>query len=75
MYRWHELDPVNFSTGLRVTVQDLGWTREGEYLVRRDDIATATHWYSTLPQAAGSHRPALASVLVTSHPQRTVHDG
>ena len=30
MYRWHELDPVTFDTGLRVDVQDLGWLQEGE---------------------------------------------
>lgn len=73
MYRWHEMDPVNFSQRLRVTVQDLGWAQEGEYLVRRDDIATTSHWYAAAPTPAGSHAPSLAAMRVGSHPQRTVH--
>lgn len=73
MYRWHELDPVNFGSRLRVTVQDLGWARENEYLVRRDDIATTAFWYSERPQDAGSAAMTPESLLVTSHPKRTVH--
>ncbi len=73
MYRWHELDPINFNSRLRVTVQDLGWTRENEYLVRHDDIATTAFWYSDRPRAAGSDQMNAQSLLVTSHPMRTVH--
>lgn len=73
MYRWHELDAVTFDSGLRVEVQDLGWLREGEYLVRQDDIATVASWYAPLPRAAGSDELSVSSMLVTSHPQRTVH--
>lgn len=73
MYRWHELDAVTFDTRLRVEVQDLGWLREGEYLVRRDDIATTATWYGTSPRAAGSDALSIPSMLVTSHPHRTVH--
>ena len=74
MYRWHELDPVNFDTDLRVEVQDLGWLREGQYLVRQDDIATTATWYAAVPQPAGSDELTVASMLVSSHPARSVHE-
>jgi hypothetical protein len=55
MYRWHGPDPVHFSTSLRVTVQDLGWRRDGRYLPRRDDLASTAFWYH---QAPGGRRRA-----------------
>jgi hypothetical protein len=73
MYRWHEMDPVNFGSALRVEVQDLGWLREGEYLVRKDDIATTASWYAAEAQPSGSHPLTVATLLVTSHPARSVH--
>ncbi len=73
MYRWHELDSVSFESRLRVEVQDLGWLREGEYLVRRDDIATTAFWYAAQPCPAGSDSLSIDSMLVTSHPKRSVH--
>ena len=33
MYRWHIMDPIRFERDLKVTIQDLGWRREGRYLV------------------------------------------
>jgi Protein of unknown function (DUF2961) len=45
MYRWHGPDPVHFKSSLRVTVQDLGWRRDGRYLARRDDLASTAFWY------------------------------
>ncbi len=73
MYRWHELDPVNFETALRVEVQDLGWTREDEYLIREDDIATTAFWYGENPAPSGSDPLTRAHLLVSSHPMSTVH--
>jgi hypothetical protein len=75
MYRWHELDPVNFEARLRVEVQDLGWLREGEYLVRADDLASTAFWYAAAPRAAGSDALSIDSMLVSSHPARSVHAG
>ena len=56
MYRWHIVDPVRFTTQLRVTVQCLGWRtdfgadyRSKRYLPRQDDIASTAFWYQTLP--------------------------
>ncbi len=48
MYRWHILDPIRFSKNLTVTIQDLGWRRNG-YLARQDDFASVAYWYQTEP--------------------------
>jgi len=45
MYRWHVMDPVRFASDLRVTVQALGWRRDGRYLPLKDDIASTAFWY------------------------------
>jgi hypothetical protein len=57
LYRWHGPDPVHFATSLRVTVQDLGWRRDGRYLPRRDDLASTAFWYLEAP--GGRPRRAL----------------
>lgn len=50
MYRWHVKDPVIFEKDLRVTIQDLGWRRNGKYyLCREDDFTSVAYWYQTLP--------------------------
>lgn len=49
MYRWHLTDPIRFTNGLKVTIQDIGWHQDGRYLPRRDDIATVAYWYQTEP--------------------------
>lgn len=45
MYRWHIMDPVRFSSELKVTIQALGWRDGGRYLPRQDDIASVAFWY------------------------------
>jgi hypothetical protein len=49
MYRWHITDPVRFDTGLRVTLQSLGWRSGRRYLPLQDDMASVAYWYQTLP--------------------------
>jgi hypothetical protein len=49
LYRWHLTDPIRFRTGLRVTMQALGWRRGPRYHQLQDDIATTAFWYQTLP--------------------------
>lgn len=50
MYRWHIHDPVRFERDLKVTLQDLGWRRNGRtYLSRNDDMSSVSYWYQTLP--------------------------
>ena len=46
MYRWHITDPVYFKEDLKVTVQALGWRRDGRYLPLQDDISSVAYWYS-----------------------------
>ena len=70
MYRWHELDAVEFSEALRVTVQDLGWVRPDRYLIRRDYLATTSFWYAAEPGPAGSVPPTAEHLLVGGYPVR-----
>jgi hypothetical protein len=51
MYRWHIMDPIRFTSDLRVTIQALGWRRDRRYLPLQDDIASVAYWYQTLPTA------------------------
>lgn len=46
MYRWHIVDPIYFKQDLKVTIQALGWSSEGRYGVRQDDISSVAYWYS-----------------------------
>ncbi len=51
MYRWHIMDPIRFTSDLKVTIQALGWREGGRYLPLQDDIASVAFWYQTLPTA------------------------
>ncbi len=51
LYRWHLSDPIRFHQDLKVTIQALGWRRDGRYLPLQDDIASVAFWYQTLPTA------------------------
>ena len=51
LYRWHVMDPIRFESDLRVTIQALGWRKDGRYLPLQDDIASVAYWYQTLPAA------------------------
>lgn len=56
LYRWHLTDPIRFEQDLRVTIQALGWRKDGRYLPLQDDIASVAYFYLDKPCAA---RPAL----------------
>ncbi len=49
MYRWHIVDPVRFSSDLKVTIQALGWQSGRRYLPLMDDISSVAFWYQTEP--------------------------
>ncbi len=49
LYRWHVMDPVRFDKDLRVTIQDLGWRKDGRYLAQKSDISSVCFWYQTEP--------------------------
>ena len=58
LYRWHIMDPVRFESGLKVTMQALGWRSDGTYLPLQDDISSVAYWYQTLPAAPYPPLPA-----------------
>ncbi|MEI7808412.1 MAG: DUF2961 domain-containing protein, partial [Verrucomicrobiota bacterium] len=49
LYRWHIADPVRFQKDLRVTIQALGWQKDGKYLPLEDDISSVAFWYQKEP--------------------------
>lgn len=51
LYRWHITDPIRFEKGLTVTIQDLGWSTGGRYLVQKSDISSVVFWYQQDPHA------------------------
>jgi hypothetical protein len=52
LYRWHITDPVRFKSDLKVTIQALGWLKDGRYQQLQEDIASVAFWYQTEP-----HKP------------------
>lgn len=52
MYRFHIMDPIRFSSDLRVTIQAIGWRSEGRYLPLQDDISSVAYWYQAEPHVA-----------------------
>lgn len=64
MYRWHIMDPVRFEEDLRVTIQALGWRKNGRYLPLQDDIASVAFWYQREPHVPYSPLPGLDGLEV-----------
>jgi hypothetical protein len=65
MYRWHILDPIRFKTGLKVTVQDLGYRGAPRpYLPQKSDIATVVFWYQREPHGRFPKLPSLEELEV-----------
>jgi len=57
LYRWHIMDPIRFESGLRVTIQALGWQSGGRYLPLQDDLSSVAFWYQTEPHVAFEKLP------------------
>ena len=51
MYRWHIVDPIRFEHDLKITIQALGWRRDGRFMPGMHDICSTAYWYQTLPTA------------------------
>lgn len=51
LYRWHILDPIRFESDLRVTIQALGWWKDGTFQPLADDVASVAYWYQAEPHA------------------------
>jgi hypothetical protein len=58
MYRFHITDPIRFEKNIKVTIQALGWRKNG-YLALQDDISAVTYWYQTLPTKKLSELPSI----------------
>jgi hypothetical protein len=57
MYRWHLLDPIEFDSDLRVTLQQIG--HDGHRLFERsDDVSSVAYWYQEEPHGAFPELPA-----------------
>ena len=63
LYRWHIQDPINFESDLRITIQALGWGKDGKYKKMADDIASVAFWYQTEPHAPFPKLPNLQERL------------
>jgi hypothetical protein len=49
LYRWHITDPIRFDSDLKVTIQALGWMKDGRYQQLQEDIASVAFWYQAEP--------------------------
>ncbi len=58
LYRWHITDPIRFEKNLKVTIQDLGWHKDGRYMPLQDDIASVAFWYQTEPHTPFAPLPS-----------------
>jgi len=64
-YRWHLHDPVVFRTGIKVTMEHMGWMSEDEnpgykatsWNEREDDYASVAFWYQTGPSTFAERAP------------------
>jgi len=79
-YRWHLHDPIVFNTGIKVTLEHMGWMSEDEnpeykamsWNEREDDYASVAFWYQTgtptfaerAPRAGERRLPGLARTVV-----------
>lgn len=58
LYRWHIMDPIRFENDLKITIQDLGWRKDGRYLKQQSDIASVCFWYQADPHGKFPKLPA-----------------
>lgn len=64
MYRWHITDPIRFENEIKVTIQALGWRKDGHYLPLQDDIASVAVWYQTLQSEGFDAKMSINSLEV-----------
>lgn len=67
-YRWHITDPIRFEQDLRVTIQALGWDKEGGYLPLQDDLASVAYWYQSEPHAEFPPLPEPEKLFINFDP-------
>ena len=65
MFRWHMPDPIYWKQECRITIQQIGWSREiqqekGSGLYeRQDDWSASTFWYEPVPSAPLPEMPGV----------------
>lgn len=64
LYRWHILDPIRFQKDLKITIQDLGWSKGGRYLKQKSDISSVCFWYQSDPHSAFPKLPGWRELAV-----------
>ena len=81
-YRWHLNDPIVFNTGIKVTLEHMGWLPQDEnpeykatsWNEREDDYASVAFWYQTgvptftarAPGADARRLPGLDRLIVNA---------
>ena len=64
LYRWHITDPIYFSSDLRVTIQAIGWRRDGRYLPLKDDISSVAYYYLDKPAGLPTPLPGADDIEI-----------
>ncbi|MCJ7565393.1 MAG: DUF2961 domain-containing protein [Candidatus Aminicenantes bacterium] len=67
-YRWHLADPIVFKTGIKVTMEHMGWMSPDEnpddkstsWNEREDDYASVAFWYQTGAPTFSARAPGVA---------------
>ena len=67
-YRWHITDPIRFEQDLKVTIQALGWDRDGSYLPLQDDMASVAYWYQQEPHSKFPALPKPEKLIINFDP-------
>jgi hypothetical protein len=73
-YRWHITDPVRFEQDLKITIQSLGWDKDGSYLPLQDDLASVAYWYQEEPHNKFPPLPGPEKLIINFDPPLTGFD-
>lgn len=73
-YRWHIADPIVFNTGIKVTLEHMGWISPDEnpeykstsWNEREDDYASVAYWYQTGAPTFAARAPSATERLLPS---------
>jgi hypothetical protein len=77
MYRWHLPDPIYWKKECRITIQQIGYSREHQQKTgsalyeRQDDWSSATFWYEPVPGAPLPDFPGLESRVANMWEEKT----
>jgi len=73
-YRWHLGDPIVFQTGIKVTIEHMGWMSPDEnpgyksssWNEREDDYSSVAFWYQAGPSTFSARAPGAAERRLAS---------